>query len=271
MRRPEDTTRWILRIGACCCFLGHGAFGIITKSAWLPFFGVMGIGHDVAYRLMPLVGAIDVVLGVLALLQPRAALLAYMVLWTAWTAALRPLTGMPVWEMLERAGNVGVPLALLLMCARGPWRMWLRASTSFALDPERAIAIRRTLIATTALLLVGHGALALQQKPEIVSHVAVVLSTGAFGELSLERTVVVFGIIELALAALLVARPSVGLCLTLGAWKLATESLFLAAGAPTWEFVERGGSYAAPLALAALLWRDHRVARGIRSSLLAST
>jgi hypothetical protein len=34
---------------------------------------------------------------------------------------------------------------------------------------------------------------------------------------------------------------------------MATEFLFVAAGAPIWEFVERAGSYAAPLALAVLL------------------
>jgi hypothetical protein len=33
-------------------------------------------------------------------------------------------------------------------------------------------------------------------------------------------------------------------------WKLATESLFVAAGQPFWELVERGRSYAAPVAFA---------------------
>ncbi|HEX7879730.1 MAG TPA: hypothetical protein VF720_09990 [Candidatus Eisenbacteria bacterium] len=47
---------------------------------------------------------------------------------------------------------------------------------------------------------------------------------------------------------------------------MGSESLFLTAGAPVWEFVERGGSYAAPLALMWLkarqslpvpqVWRD---------------
>ena len=44
----------------------------------------------------------------------------------------------------------------------------------------------------------------------------------------------------------------VGVLLFVCAWKLATESLFIVAGAPVWEIVERAGSYAAPLALAAL-------------------
>ena len=48
------------------------------------------------------------------------------------------------------------------------------------------------------------------------------------------------------------------LCLGVCIWKIATETLYLAAGAPLWEVVERGGSYAAPLALALLLWSGQR-------------
>jgi len=44
-----------------------------------------------------------------------------------------------------------------------------------------------------------------------------------------------------------------GLLILVAAWKLATEFLFVVAGAPIWEFVERAGSYAARLALAALM------------------
>jgi hypothetical protein len=40
-------------------------------------------------------------------------------------------------------------------------------------------------------------------------------------------------------------------------WKLSTESLWIATGAPIWEFVERAGSYAAPLAFAALVAHCH--------------
>ena len=40
-------------------------------------------------------------------------------------------------------------------------------------------------------------------------------------------------------------------------WKFATECLFITAGAPFWEVIERFGSYTAPLALALLMWRDY--------------
>jgi hypothetical protein len=49
---------WTLRIGAALCFIGHGAFGIITKEAWVPFFGVVGLGRDAAFALMPVTGAV---------------------------------------------------------------------------------------------------------------------------------------------------------------------------------------------------------------------
>jgi hypothetical protein len=48
-----------------------------------------------------------------------------------------------------------------------------------------------------------------------------------------------------------------GLLVFVAAWKLATEFLFVVAGAPIWEFVERAGSYAAPLALSFMM-RERR-------------
>ena len=41
---PESTLFPVLRIAAAMCFIGHGAFGIITKEGWLPYFAVVGIG-----------------------------------------------------------------------------------------------------------------------------------------------------------------------------------------------------------------------------------
>ena len=54
-------------------------------------------------------------------------------------------------------------------------------------------------------------------------------------------------------AAAVVARPTPVLLLAIAVWKMATEALYPMSGTPIWEFVERAGSYAAPLALALIL------------------
>lgn len=254
---------WTLRVGAFLCFVGHGAFGIITKEAWVPFFAVAGIGRATAFHLMPFIGIVDVLVGTLTLVQPRAAVTAYLVLWALWTAALRPLSGQPVWELLERAGNYGVPFALLLLTAvpaRGrAWRAWVAPATMRPLTPPLLRQVRLTLAVTTALLLLGHGVLSLQHKPELVAHYAVLLP--AHGAMLAG----IFGGVEVGLAVLVLWRPSVAVGLAVCGWKLATESLFLAAGAPIWEVVERGGSYAAPLALALAAWQVRHLSRNARS------
>jgi hypothetical protein len=111
-------------------FVGHGAFGIITKPAWVAYYGELGLPPEWAYRLMPLTGGVDIFLGLLVLLKPIRAVLLYMALGGLWTALLRPLSGEPVWETLERAPNSLVPAALLalrgLPAAWGDGRGWLR-------------------------------------------------------------------------------------------------------------------------------------------------
>lgn len=245
---------WTLRVGSFLCFVGHGAFGIITKEAWIPYFAVAGIGRDGAFQLMPVVGAVDILVGTLTLVRPRPVWLVYMVVWALWTAALRPLSGEPFWEALERAGNYGVPFALLLLSqASRDWRSWLAPAVMRPLTPPLTKQLRVTLAVTTAVLLVGHGALAVMQKPQLVSHNALLSLSADPAALT-----TILGWMEIGLGALILWRQSIGLCLFVLAWKLATESLFVVSGAPFWEFVERGGSYAAPLALALLLAHAQR-------------
>src|SRR5213595_2607696 len=65
---------WILRVAASMCYIGHGAFGLLTKKEWVPFFGVAGIPRDAALALMPLIGAVDVALGIAVLWRPTRVL-----------------------------------------------------------------------------------------------------------------------------------------------------------------------------------------------------
>lgn len=242
-----DPTYWALRLGAAFCFIGHGAFGFITKAAWLPYFAVVGIPERWAWALMPLVGAVDVLAGMAVLFAPRSLPLLYMAVWALWTAMLRPLSGESVFELLERAGNYGVPLALLLMTGvPRSWRELLVPRQAGVVHATTRAQVALVLRWTTVVLLAGHGALgALLATPLLASHYATI-------GLAPQATIAV-GSFELLLALVVAMRPSPWLLVFVAAWKVATESLFVVAGAPIWEFVERAGSYAAPLALATLL------------------
>ena len=50
----ERLLEWVLRIGAAGCFIGHGAFGVIGKEAWLPYFAVAGISRFSGVRIVRL-------------------------------------------------------------------------------------------------------------------------------------------------------------------------------------------------------------------------
>jgi hypothetical protein len=243
--------RWvpaILRVGVAGCFIGHGAFGIVTKAAWLPYFAVGGIAEPQAWQLMPWVGTMDIAVGLLAFAWPCRALFLWAALWAVWTALLRPLSGESFWEFLERAGNYGVPLAILGIAGlAGPWFRRIPFNGN-ELPEEKSTLLARILWVTTITLLAGHGGLGLfAHKQGLALHYA------ALGFADATGVVAVIGALEFLLAALVLLRPSPNLLVGVCLWKLATESLFLIAGLPVWEVVERFGSYTAPLALALLV------------------
>jgi len=254
---------WALRVGAALCFIGHGAFGFITKAAWVPYFAVVGINETWAYRMMPVVGAVDILAGMAILFAPSRLPLMYMTVWATWTALLRPLAGESVFETLERAGNYGVPLAMLLWL--GVPRTWKAVFADAPVDGESVApreTVSRVLQWTTVLLLVGHGALGIMGKPMLASH---------YGSVGLPAmTTPIVGWFEIVLAMIVALRPSAALLIFVAVWKLATESLFVTAGAPIWEFVERAGSYAAPAALAVMLMARSATATSINSLELRS-
>jgi hypothetical protein len=235
----ENRLLWLLRAAVCLEFVGHGAFGIITKKAWIPYFGVVGIPPDWAWKLMPVIGAVDITAGLSALLWPCRALALYMTVWGFWTALLRPLAGEGIWELLERAGNYGVPLALLLYSQSSSWLDRLKPRPLDAVLKNRITWVLRL---TTATLLVGHGAFgAVVQKPQLAKQL---------GSLGLDEVpITALGGFEIALGIAVLAQGTGPLLLFIFGWKVTTEILYPLSGSPIWEFVERGGSYAAPLAL----------------------
>ena len=107
---------WVLRIGVAGEFIGHGMFALQGKQQWIDWFSKFGISDaGLAAQLLLLVGLSDVFLGVLVLLKPVRIALLWMAFWGFWTALLRPLVGMPVWDFVERWANWSAPLALLLL------------------------------------------------------------------------------------------------------------------------------------------------------------
>jgi hypothetical protein len=238
----------VLRIGVFGCFIGHGAFGIITKAAWVPYFAVAHVSEPWAWRLMPWVGMMDITVGVLALAYPCRAVFSWAVIWGLWTALLRPLSGESCWEFWERAGNYGVPLAIIAVVG---WRGALlgRLPASWAnIDGDARRRLGWVLRLVTFALLAGHGCCTLTEARASFAHnFAAVWPNGPAG------VVPAAAVIDLALAFGVLARPSIALLISACAWKFATETLFVFAGSPIWEVVERFGSYTAPLALALLL------------------
>ncbi len=243
---------WILRVGVAACFIGHGAFGIITKAAWVPYFAVWGIPEPWAWRLMPIAGAVDIAIGALTLFRPIPAVLLYMTFWGLQTACPRPLAGQGVWELLERAGNYGVPLAfLLLLGGGGSLRDWFSSRPAAPLTRERAAAIAWTLRITTALLLIGHGGFDFAMGKDWSGYAE---ALGIPPETLAAHPLTPWaGWVEVALGLAVLAWPAPPILVLAFLWKLATEATRPLAGEPVWEFIERGGSFAAPLALLVLL------------------
>lgn len=119
---------WTLRIAVAGEFIGHGAFALEGKKDWIGWFAQFGVADpNLATQLLFIVGLIDVSLGLLILIKPVRFALLWMVAWGFWTALLRPLVGLPIWDFLERWANWGAPLALLLLVGWPKnWKEWLK-------------------------------------------------------------------------------------------------------------------------------------------------
>jgi uncharacterized membrane protein YphA (DoxX/SURF4 family) len=241
MNAPAQNIHYTLRIASAMCFLGHGAFGIITKPIWCNYFAVFGIGHDLAYRLMPFIGSVDILLGLSLLFYPMRAVAAWLVCWGFVTAALRPISGEPLAETIERAGNYGAPLALLLLSGwRGatPWSR-IDARTHPGLRQMGRVVI--CLRVVVFLILLGHGWLNWIGKKSLLAQY-----TG-LGFSDPAATARLVGLFEMITALTVLIRPLRPLLLVLFLWKMTTELFY-----PHWEFfewIERGGSYGCLLAL----------------------
>ncbi|MBS3066514.1 hypothetical protein J4205_01700 [Candidatus Pacearchaeota archaeon] len=111
----QKKVEWILRIAIFGTFLGHGIFAIMIKQSWIPYFTSIGFSESTAIFLLPIIGMIDVLVAISVLVKPIRAVLIYATIWAFATALIRPISGDPIWDFVERSANWGAPLALLFL------------------------------------------------------------------------------------------------------------------------------------------------------------
>jgi hypothetical protein len=247
---PEWTLHWLFRLALCAEFVGHGAFGVMTKQAWVPYFTLFGFPEAWAWTFMPVVGSVDITLGVLALVAPTRAGLLYMAWWGLFTASLRPLAGEGGWEWLERSYNFGVPFLLLWVHGMGTTaRSWFTVLTEIPrLTVARAQHAQWVLRGIMAGMLIGHGAFGLVMGKAYLLGFYEAAGFGVTG-VPLPTVSALIGGFEMLLGGWCLAALRPAFFLFVCAWKLGTEFLYVPAQAygAWWEVLERGGSYAAPL------------------------
>lgn len=246
----EWKLHWLFRLALFGEFVGHGAFGILTKAAWVPYFGLFGFPDSWAMEFMPLVGSVDIALGTLALVAPTRAALLYMGCWGLFTASLRPLVGEGWWEFLERSYNFGIPLLMLWVHSGGthtpPWFAVITTVPRFTI--ARAQTAQWALRGIMASMLIGHGGFGLIMGKQNLLQFYDAVGLGMIG-VPLPTVSAVIGGFEMLLGALCLQVKVTAFFVFVCVWKLTTEFFYVPAQAygAWWEVMERGSGYAAPL------------------------
>ena len=157
-----------------------------------------------AYHLMPVLGSVDILLGIILLFKPIRAIAVWLVVWGIMTALCRPLSGEPFAEFIERAGNFGAPLCLLLLAGGIQFNFpWLFST----INPDEPVAekslvrVKRYLRFIVFLLLAGHGWLNLIQKPGLISQYS------ALGFSNPVNVSMLAGIFEIMAAIAVLVKP----------------------------------------------------------------
>lgn len=233
----------ILRISCAMCFIGHGTFGIITKAIWCNYFAVFGIGKETSYTLMPYIGVIDILMGIAMIAYPVRGIAVWLIIWGAFTALLRPLSGEPFAEFVERAGNYGAPLCLLIWCGVSfSWKglfAKMEAPVSVQIDTMQATTV--CLRWVVFFLLLGHGWLNMLEKKSLLDQYS------GLGCSNPPFTAQAIGIFEIISAVIILFKPLRPVLIALFVWKMASELLY--PQYELFEWIERGGSYGSLLAL----------------------
>ncbi|MEP6751079.1 MAG: hypothetical protein ABJB86_25310, partial [Bacteroidota bacterium] len=166
------------------------------------------------------------------------------VLWGVITAFLRPLSGEPFAEFIERSGNFGAPLALLILCGgSATLRGWFTRINPNDFRPDEKTYARLTtcLKIIVFLLLAGHGWLNLIEKKGLIQQYT------TLGFSNPEQVAQLIGVTEVIFSFVILIKPLRPLLLALFIWKAGSELFY-----PHYdllEWIERGGSYGTILAL----------------------
>lgn len=239
----EKKLYYVFKIAIAMCFIGHGAFGIITKQIWCNYFAVFGIGEPMSYKLMPYIGLFDISMGILMLIYPMRIVPAWLVLWGIFTALLRPLSNEPVAEFIERAGNYGIPFAFLLLYGgSATFKGWFtKIKPDITADSKKINNIWLCLRITAFLLLAGHGWLNIIHKQGLLDQYA------SIGITNTANAATYIGIFEITASVLILIKPLRQILILLLIWKMISELIY--PHYELFEWIERGGSYAAIFAL----------------------
>jgi hypothetical protein len=85
---------WMLKVCVAGTFAGHGALAFSMPAKWQNYLNTAGFPSSFASWMMPLIGALDLALAVVACLPDTPSLVfAWMALWGFSTALMRPLSG----------------------------------------------------------------------------------------------------------------------------------------------------------------------------------
>jgi uncharacterized membrane protein YphA (DoxX/SURF4 family) len=190
------------------------------------------------------VGILDILMGVSLLLYPTRAILLWLVVWGFITALCRPLSGEHVAEVIERAGNYGAPLTLLILSGfGGKWiKGWFSRIDDDAFTNEKTLALATTCLRIVVfLLLAGHGWLNLAEKKGLLGQYT---SLGFSNPVQVAHIV---GVFEILAALSVLIKPIRPVLFALLIWKMGTELFYQHWEA--FEWIERAGSYGAILAL----------------------
>ena len=229
---------YTLRFATAMCFIGHGSFGIITKPIWCNYFAVFGIGKAMAFHLMPWLGACDILFGLIMLAYPIRIIPVWLVIWGIVTASLRPLSGEPFAELIERAGNFGAPLALLLFSGgvqANLKNLFSPIDPNVQPDAKTMTKVITCLRIVVFLLLAGHGWLNLVEKKGLIGHYT------ALGFVNPHSTAQIVGVLEIIAAITVLIKPIRPVLIIFLIWKITSELFY--PHYEIFEWIERGGSY----------------------------